>query len=224
MATHSGNAGPPQLPNLSRDVYKWVQSLDLSYSMKRPRRCACDPDLVLTQPEKTAPIMTIFTPCYPVLSVCMTCASLSQEPLGNHTARPHLQHVPILSTKPCPYYHKILLRCSHKCRDCANGFLVAELLSRYFPKDINMHSYMNGTSSTTRNDNWLQIQRACRKHGFQLPKDLVLGCQEERCGAAVALLEMIYEHLTQKHIRRPQEVCWLLQYVVQLLLELTNRA
>lgn len=91
-------------------------------------------------------------------------------------------------------------------RDCANGFLVAEALSRYFPSDFSMYSYSNGTSTATRKDNWEQIQRACRRRGFVLPQDVVTACMEERCGAAVALLEQLYEHLTQKQIRRPEEV------------------
>lgn len=93
-----------------------------------------------------------------------------------------------------------------KSRDCANGFLVAELLSRYFPKDVNMRSYENGRSSHFRNDNWMQIQDACRKHGFQLPAELVSGVMREQHGAAVELLELLYEHLTGKKLLRPGDV------------------
>ena len=92
------------------------------------------------------------------------------------------------------------------CRDCANGFFVAEILSRYFPTLVNMHSYENGLSMHFRKDNWEQIQKTCRKKGFQLPNDIVKGTTSEEFGAAVALLELLYEHLTQKQIRRPEEV------------------
>lgn len=93
------------------------------------------------------------------------------------------------------------------CRDCANGFLIAELLSRYFPKDINMRTYENGLSSHFRNDNWMQIQDACRKHGFQLPGELVSGVMREQHGSAVQLLELLYEHLTGKKLLRAGDVC-----------------
>ena len=80
------------------------------------------------------------------------------------------------------------------------------MLSRYFPRDVTMHSYRNGTSTATRNDNWEQLQRACRKHGFAVPKDLVHACKAEEFGAAAAVLELLYEHFTQRQIRRPIEV------------------
>lgn len=94
----------------------------------------------------------------------------------------------------------------NSCRDCANGFLVAELLSRYFPKEVNMRTYENGLSSRYRNDNWMQIQDSCRKHGFQLPGELVSAVMREQHGAAVELLELLYEHLTGKKLLRPGDV------------------
>lgn len=90
-------------------------------------------------------------------------------------------------------------------RDCANGFLVAEMLSRHFPADASMHAFANGTSTATRADNWAQVQKACRRNGFQLPRDLVAGSQREDAGAANALLEMLYEHLTGKALQHPEE-------------------
>jgi CH-like domain in sperm protein len=79
------------------------------------------------------------------------------------------------------------------------------MLSRYFPQDITMHSFVNGTSSATRHSNWALVQKACRKNDFQLPPDLVAGCVAERVGAANTLLEVLFEHLTQRQIRRPEE-------------------
>jgi CH-like domain in sperm protein len=83
------------------------------------------------------------------------------------------------------------------------------MLSRYFPNEANMHSFVNGTSTATRADNWAQVQKACRKNGFQLPQGLVADCQAERAGATNAMLELLYEHLTGREIRRPEEVRWL---------------
>lgn len=39
-------------------------------------------------------------------------------------------------------------------RDLANGYLVAEILSRYFPKEVDMHSFENVCSLTLKECNW----------------------------------------------------------------------
>lgn len=39
-------------------------------------------------------------------------------------------------------------------RDFANGFLLAEILSKYFPDDIKMHSFENVTSIKRKKSNW----------------------------------------------------------------------
>jgi CH-like domain in sperm protein len=69
-----------------------------------------------------------------------------------------------------------------------------------------MPSLNNGTSATSRNDNWDQIQRACKRNAFQLPPGTVRAVMQEQPGAAVALLELLYEHLTQKKLMRPENV------------------
>jgi len=69
-----------------------------------------------------------------------------------------------------------------------------------------MRTFDNGLSGHCRKDNWEQVQKVCRKKGFQLPQELVAGTSAQEFGAAVALLELLYEQLTNKHIRRPEEV------------------
>ncbi|GFR41799.1 hypothetical protein Agub_g2566 [Astrephomene gubernaculifera] len=87
-------------------------------------------------------------------------------------------------------------------RDVANGFLVAEIFSRYFPSDIQMHSFANATSSHYKRDNWTQLQVFCSKQGINLPGDLVEGALQGVHGAAVALLEHLYENFTGKKVPR----------------------
>lgn len=42
-------------------------------------------------------------------------------------------------------------------RDLANGFIVAEILSRYYPKEVTIYSFDNGLKKDKRKDNWEQI-------------------------------------------------------------------
>ncbi|KAG1657318.1 hypothetical protein FOA52_008046 [Chlamydomonas sp. UWO 241] len=122
--TTFGYESPPDMPALTRDVFKWVQGLDLSHSLKNVRR------------------------------------------------------------------------------DTQNGFIVAEVFSRYFPTDIQMHSFDNGVSTNCKKDNWGQLVRFAERRGVSLPADLVVGTRQGVHGAAVALLEHLYEVFTGKKIKR----------------------
>mmetsp|Transcript_6382 Transcript_6382/g.10909 ORF Transcript_6382/g.10909 Transcript_6382/m.10909 type:complete len:210 (-) Transcript_6382:790-1419(-) len=119
-----GYTGVPDVPALHRDVYKWIQGLDLSHALKSVRR------------------------------------------------------------------------------DISNGFLVAEIFSRHFPNDIQMHGFANATSSHYKRDNWNQLQRFCIKQGIDLPSDLVEGTAAGLHGAGIGLLEHLYTLFTGKKVPR----------------------
>ena len=53
-------------------------------------------------------------------------------------------------------------------RDMANGFIVAEVLSRYFPKEVNIFSFDNGLRKEKRRDNWEQISKLLQKKEMTL--------------------------------------------------------
>lgn len=44
-------------------------------------------------------------------------------------------------------------------RDFANGFLVAELLARYYPADVQMHSFSNVHSAERKKNNWFLLNK-----------------------------------------------------------------
>ena len=58
-------------------------------------------------------------------------------------------------------------------RDFANGFLVAEIFSRYYAQDVEMHSFDNGQSLQRKLDNWGQLQKFFTKRGITIDRDLV---------------------------------------------------
>lgn len=87
-------------------------------------------------------------------------------------------------------------------RDAANGFIVAEILSRYFPSEVQMHSISTSVSSKETKENWRLIKIICDKQGIELPSDLIEGTRTGVHGAAVALLENMYELFTGKKLQR----------------------
>eukprot|EP00931_Biecheleriopsis_adriatica_P121913 TRINITY_DN96962_c0_g1_i1.p1 TRINITY_DN96962_c0_g1~~TRINITY_DN96962_c0_g1_i1.p1 ORF type:complete len:905 (+),score=234.72 TRINITY_DN96962_c0_g1_i1:42-2717(+) len=85
-------------------------------------------------------------------------------------------------------------------RDFANGFLVAEIFSRYHTQDISMHGFDNGLKLATKNDNWEQLFRFFKKHQYPISRsdfEPVIQCVT---GAAVALLIKVYTLLTKRTV------------------------
>jgi len=90
-------------------------------------------------------------------------------------------------------------------RDFANGFLIAEILSRYFDQAIQMHSYDNGTGIPIRKDNWEQLQKFFTKQRIteiitRDDVDKIVHCEN---GAAVTFLNNLYEFLTKRKVQEP---------------------
>jgi len=86
-------------------------------------------------------------------------------------------------------------------RDFSNGFLVAEIFSWYYPQDIQMHSYDNGTSLPTKLGNWSQLQRFFVKKNLEIPKGMIDGTIHCKIGAAELLLHTIYTLLANRLVR-----------------------
>lgn len=85
-------------------------------------------------------------------------------------------------------------------RDFANGFLVAEIFSRYFPQEIQMHSFDNGLGLPRKLGNWALLERFFERKRVPISRiliDNVLHCKGD---AAIPLLETIYTCLTSKKV------------------------
>jgi len=85
-------------------------------------------------------------------------------------------------------------------RDFANGFLIAEIFSRYHMQDISMHTFDNGLKAATKNDNWEQLFRFFRKHNYPISRVDFEPVMESQNGAAIALLIRIYTILTNRTV------------------------
>jgi hypothetical protein len=87
-------------------------------------------------------------------------------------------------------------------RDFANGYLTAEILSRYYVKDINMNNYENGTRLAAKVDNWEQIYKFCKKRGVQISKHLIDPVIHCAPGAAEALVFHLYNLMTKRSVKQ----------------------
>jgi len=87
-------------------------------------------------------------------------------------------------------------------RDFSNGFLVAEIISRYYCKEVHMHSFDNGTAVNAKKDNWAQIIKIISRIGMydlisEADSGRLIRCED---GAAVEVITRMYETLTQRKI------------------------
>lgn len=85
-------------------------------------------------------------------------------------------------------------------RDFTNGFLVAEIFSRYFPNEISMHTFENGTKAACRNDNWEQLFRFFKKKQLPIGRMDFEPVNQSIVGAAQSLLVKIYTVLTRRTV------------------------
>lgn len=90
-------------------------------------------------------------------------------------------------------------------RDLSNGFLVAEILSRYFPEDVSMHSFVNGSSSLNKTANWALLSKIMRKIGIRCPQSDVSSIIASEGDAAIELLRRLFDIL-HKRARAGHEV------------------
>eukprot|EP00392_Amoebophrya_sp_AT5.2_P000658 g659.t1 len=84
--------------------------------------------------------------------------------------------------------------------DLANGYLIAQLFQRYYPKEVNLFAFENGQSIHCRSNNWEMLFRMFKKVKFPTTREEF----EEIChhvdDAAVLFLCKVYEFLTGKKV------------------------
>merc|ERR1711988_810400 len=85
-------------------------------------------------------------------------------------------------------------------RDFSNGFLVAEIFSRYYQYDIQLHSYDNGSSLKKKLDNWHLLEKFFKKRGINISRDQMDSCIHNKDGAALEMIEYIYSALTSRNV------------------------
>jgi hypothetical protein len=77
-------------------------------------------------------------------------------------------------------------------RDFSNGYLVAEVLSKYFPGDISMHSYTNAVSRAEKLSNWSLITKFLQNQGINLTSETVEAVMSQDQNAVERFLQQLY--------------------------------
>ncbi|KYO46161.1 spermatogenesis-associated protein 4 [Alligator mississippiensis] len=90
-------------------------------------------------------------------------------------------------------------------RDFANGVLVAEIFSWYFPGDLRLGAFQNGTSLRTKLCNWARLQQFFLKRKLNPVQELINGTMHCKPGAAEILVQDIYSMLTNRRIKNIQD-------------------
>ncbi|KAG2378008.1 hypothetical protein C9374_008630 [Naegleria lovaniensis] len=91
-------------------------------------------------------------------------------------------------------------------RDFSNGFLVAEMISRYYPNEVEMHSFDVGVGVKAKLDNWQQLEKFFRKHAVNISRKVIDDLIACRPNSLNQVLEEVYSFLTDKTIKKAKPV------------------
>ena len=89
-------------------------------------------------------------------------------------------------------------------RDFANGFLIAEICSRYYQADVEMHSYDNGQALARKLDNWAQLSKFFQKKGIRVERALIDDVGEASAPLPAAPLSCTRSPQCERSPSRPQ--------------------
>ncbi|KAI8908529.1 hypothetical protein EDD86DRAFT_191447 [Gorgonomyces haynaldii] len=83
-------------------------------------------------------------------------------------------------------------------RDFVNGFLVAEILSKYYPSEVQMHSFDTGMAKGAKKNNWSMLERLFLKLGIPISSDVCLQAMMGKPHPTAILISIIYWHVHNK--------------------------
>lgn len=91
----------------------------------------------------------------------------------------------------------------HVRRAFNNGFLIAEIFSKYFPTDISMHTFSNTENYGRKRDNWAQLQLFFNRRKVPITLNSVDALILNEQDTTLEFVKQIYTLLTEKHLLPP---------------------
>lgn len=87
-----------------------------------------------------------------------------------------------------------------------NGFLIAEIFSRYFPQDIQMHSFDNAENYRKKRDNWQQLQVFFEKRKIPIVIKNIDSLILNELDVTLEFVKQVYTMLTERQLLPPIKV------------------
>lgn len=83
-------------------------------------------------------------------------------------------------------------------RDLNNGFLIAEIFTRYYPHQLSMHSFDNSENTTKKNNNWFLLGKFFQKHQIPFEAKDYSQIKESNFEQLVTFMMKLYSFLTKR--------------------------
>lgn len=85
-------------------------------------------------------------------------------------------------------------------RDFSNGFIVCEILSRYYQKELNIYTVYNGSKAEQKRDNWELISKMLAKKDFLISQQEYEQIYFNVPDVAYRFILRLFEFLTKKKL------------------------
>jgi len=88
--------------------------------------------------------------------------------------------------------------------DFGNGYIVAEILNRYYPQDVRLNSFDTGQSKKCRKDNWQYLKKLFNKYGIPVMENDINELINTRMNSgetAVRIISTLYSFFLKKNIK-----------------------
>jgi hypothetical protein len=83
-------------------------------------------------------------------------------------------------------------------RDLNNGFLIAEIFTRYYPNQLSMHSFDNTSNTAKRNNNWFLLSRFFKKKELPFTEAEYKEIKDGNFEQLVTFMIKLYNILTKR--------------------------